>query len=304
MQHINGVTPFLESIERGVAFFRPYDLSEACALAGQLIGRVGLGPNKSIARIAAARSAPGSVLQVRESAVSCFLSRTGIAVLSELGFEEDIAARLELFGLTDLESVRALTHRHLRVQFGPPGTALFDLLHPVSDAAHVPAYAPPATITEIFHFDSGSRDSAQLSRVVDWMVGRAALRLGRSSCTRIALWVQPVERERVPTFSQRALKGPTSDPGIIGRAAARLLQNVLRFPIEVASIELALGGLESRRHAQASLFFERPPLDTAIERLDERFPGALRRALIMRPDAPFPEDGIRFVAFSDSVATP
>lgn len=299
LQRINETTPFLRSVERGVVFFRPYAFSETCVLAGQLVVRIGLGPDKSIARIAATRSAPGSVLQIRRGGVARFLSRTGVAVLSELGFDDEVPSRLELFGLTTLDKVRELTKQHLRVQFGLAGVRLFDLLHPTSGTAHIPVYAPPAAITETFHFDSSARDSIQLSQLLDWMVRRATLRLGRSNCTRLTLRLQPIESDLAPTFRQRVLKSPSSDPGVIGRAASYLLRSALNPSTEVASIELTLTGLESPRHTQASLFFERPPLDTAIERLDERFPGAIRRALLVRPDAPFPEDGVRFVPFSD-----
>jgi hypothetical protein len=299
LQRINEITPFLESLERGVAFFKPYDFSEARVLAGQLVVRVGLGPDKGIARIAAARSAPGSVLQVRDAAVARFLSRSSVAVLSELGFDENLPARLTLFGLTTLDKVRALTKRHLTVQFAAAGSALFDMLHPASGATHVPAYVPPATITESFRFDSGVCDFVHLSHLLDSMVRRAALRLGRSVCTRIALRLQFAESCLPPAFGQRALKTPTADPGVVGRAANFLLCGALTTPGEVVLIEITLAGLESARHPQASLFFERPPLKAAIQHLAERFPGAIRRAVLMRPGAPFPEDSVRLVPFVD-----
>ena len=299
LQRINKTTPFLESLERGVAFFKPYDFSEACALAGQLVVRGGLGPDKGIARIAAARSAPGSVLQIRDAVVARFLSRTSVAVLSELGFDEDLPVRLTLFGLTTLDKVRALTKRHLIVQFAAAGSALFDLLHPASDAARVPAYVPPATITESFRFDSGVCDFVHLSNLLDSMARRAVLRLGRSVCTRIALRLQFAESCLPPVYGQRALKTPAADPGVVVRAANFLLRSALTAQDEVVLIEFTLAGLESARHSQASLFFERPPLDAAIEHLDERFPGAIRRAVLLRPSAPFPEDSVRLVPFAD-----
>ena len=299
LQRINEITPFLESLERGVAFFKPYDFSETCVLAGRLVVRVGLGPDKGIARIAAVRSAPGSVLQIRDAVVSRFLSRTSVAVLSEFGFDKDLPARLTLFGLTTLDKVRVLTKRHLTVQFAAAGSALFDMLHPAPGTARIPAYVPPATITESFRFDSGMRDFVHLSNLLDSMARRAVLRLGRSVCTRIALRLQFAESCLPPAYGQRDLKTPTADPGVVGRAANFLLCGALIPPGEVGLIELTLAGLQSPRHSQASLFFERPPLDAAIKHLDERFPGAIRRAVLLRPGAPFPEDSVRLVPFAD-----
>jgi len=173
------------------------------------------------------------------------------------------------------------------------------MLHPASEAARVPAYVPPATITESFRFDSGVCDFVHLSNLLASMARRAVLRLGRSVCTRIALRLQFAEYCLPPVCRQRALKTPAADPGVVARAANFLLRSALTSPDEVVFIELSLAGLESARYSQASLFFERPPLDAAIEHLDERFPGAIRRAVLLRPGAPFPEDSARFVPFAD-----
>jgi len=300
LQRVNEVAPRLQSLEHGVAFFKPYNFSEACLLAGDLVTQIGLGPNKSVARIAAVRSAPGSVLQIRSEAVPRFLSRTNVSVLVELGFEEEVSSRLELFGLTTLGKVAALTRRHLQVQFGDAGPQLFELLHPSSEATRVPAYAPPAAITETFVCDFAARDFLALASLLDAMVFRAVLRLGRFSCGRIMLRLQPEDAETAPRLVQRVFKTPTADQGVIGRAAAYLLEAALTSPFEISSVGLTLAGLENPTPAQATLFFERPPLHTAIERLNQRFPGAIRRALVVRPDAPFPEDSIRFVPFSES----
>lgn len=300
LQRINEVTPRLESFERGMAFFKPYNFSEACLLAGRLVAQIGLGPNKSVARFAAVRSAPGSVLQVRKQAVSRFLSRTNVSVLAAFGFEEELLSRLELFGLTTLDRVAALSRRHLHVQFGDAGLTLFRLLHPSSESAHVPAYVPPVVITETFPFDYAVRDRLAINSVLDAVVRHATLRLGRFSCSRITLGLQPADSKTDIRLAHRMLKNPTAELDIIRRAAGYLLERMLANPFEVSSLELKLAGLENPSATQAALFFERPPLRDAIDRLDQRFPGAIRRALVVRPDAPFPEDSVRFIPFSAS----
>jgi len=298
LQRINETTPFLRSLQPGTAVFRPYDFSEACVLAGELVVRVGIAPNAPTARIAAIRSAPGSVLQIRPEAVSRFFSNTSVGVLTDLGFEEDLPARLELFGLSSLDKVCTLTRRHLHVQFGEAGVDLHDLLHPSAESTRVPAFVPPSSIKETFDFDFATSDYLHLSALVDWMVGRAALRLGRSFCSRITLRLQPAGAA-ASRSAHRALKRADSDPGVIGRAANYLLRTLLETPIEVGAVYLTLSGLETPSLTQASLFFQRPPLSDAIGRLDERFPGAIRRAQLEHPDAPFPEDSIRFRPFSE-----
>jgi hypothetical protein len=299
LQRINEMTPFVESPACGVAFFRPYDLSETTTLARHLVARVGLGPDKNMARIAAARSSPGAVLRIRDGALEHFLSRTDVSVLSSLGFDEEIPLRLELFGLTTLDNVRALTLRHLRAQFGSDGIALFDLLHPHPEAARVAAYSPPAAVTETFVLDCGTSDFLQLSALIDWMARRVTLRLGRLCCTQAALCLRS-ENDCAPVLAKhRTFKEPTADPGVISRAGQYLLHQVRGTPFEVTTAALTLSGLKNSQHAQGALFFERPPLNAVVERLDKRFPGALKRAIPAHPGAPFPEDAVRFVAITE-----
>ncbi|MGA7306666.1 MAG: hypothetical protein WBW88_17450, partial [Rhodothermales bacterium] len=300
LQQINEVTPRLQSLERGMAFFRPYTFSEACLLARRLIAQVGLGPNKSVARIAAVRSAPGSVLQIHAEAVQRFLSHTNVSVLADLGFDEEIPSRLDLFGLTTLDKVGALTRRHLHAQFGAVGLDLFVLLHPSSEATRVPVFVPPAAITEVFAFDFSASNLSLLASVLNAIAGRAALRLGRFCCSRVTLRLSATDDAVSPRQARRILKNPTSDAGIIARAANYLLQSILASPFEASSIELTLSGLENPSHAQASLFFERPPLSSAIEHLEQRFPGVIRRAVLVRPDAPFPEDSVALIPFLEA----
>jgi hypothetical protein len=300
LHRINETTPFVEALECGVAFFRPHALAETSALAGQLVARIGLGPDKHVARIAAVRSAPGAVLHIREENLPRFFSQTSVAVLSSLGFDEDVPSRLALFGLTSLDKVSALTRRHLRVQFESAGEALFDLLHPASEASRVATYYPPAEVTETFALDFSTCDFVQLSSLVDWMARRVALRLGRLCCSRLALRLQSENTGCVQGLSQqRALKTPTADPGVISRATQYLLRCALESPVDIVSVDLTLSGIQNPQHAQGTLFFDRPPLRAAIERLDERFPGALKRARLVHPDAPFPEDAVRFDPFME-----
>lgn len=299
LRRIHEVTPYLQPLVCGTAFFRPYALPEARLLAEDLGVRVGLGPNTHVARIAAVRSASGSVLQIGFDAVTRFLAQTKVSVLPHLGFDEEIPARLDLFGLGTLDKVRLLTHQHLRVQFGDVGSALHDLLHPPFGARRVSLYVPPPTIGEHFSFDFATDDFTLVSSLLDRMIQRAALRLGRFRCSRLYLRLDPFECSEASRRAQRTLRSPSSDPLVIGRAATYLLQRLLANPIELSSLSVSLTGLENPTHTQASLFFDRPPLSKTIERIEERFPGAALRAVVVHPEAPFPEDRVRFVPFSE-----
>ena len=124
---------------------------------------------------------------------------------------------------------------------------------------------------------------------------RAAKRLGHRLCRRVAL--QLTHKKGGISLRQRVLKKATADSGEIFRAATYLLGQIIQDTDEVDELSLVLGGLRNPRHRQASLFFQRPSFSDTVANVEERFPGAIRRALVVNPDAPFPEDAVCFTPF-------
>jgi hypothetical protein len=301
VHRINETTPFLCPAGHGWAFFKPYSFSEACQLAGSLIAKVGLGKNRAIAQFAALRSASGSVLQVKDGVVDRFLASTGVDILLDLGFDEVVVERLTLFGLSSLSHLQPLTKRHLEAQFGTVGTDLYDLLHPGPRAEHVPLYSPPATISEIFDLDGAPLEWLPTNHLIEQLCLRATRRLGNRLCRRITLELK--RTDGVAALQQRILKKPTANPSRIVSAASFLLKELLADNHAKTELVLTLGGLQNPSARQASLFFERPPVSSAVKSLEDRFPGAIRRAVVVNPDAPFPEDIIRYEPFHQPSAS-
>lgn len=296
VQYLNEVTPFLSPVEPGWAFFRAHSFSDTCELAVTLRARVGLGANCSIARLAALRAAPGSVLQVKQGAVNRFLASTEVEILAHLGFEESLTEGLRLFGLTSLASLKRLTQRHLKAQFGTDGVTLYELLHPSAESERIPLYSPPATITESFDLDGAPLEWLPINHLIEKLSRRAVKRLGSRLCRRITLQLNK-GAAREHDIRQRILKKPTASLGEITRAASMLLEQLLGDASEADELTLSLSGLSNRRYRQTTLFFERAPLVDAVSNLEERFPGAIRRAIVVNPDAPFPEDAVRYEPF-------
>jgi hypothetical protein len=300
VQRINEVTPFLSPVGHGWAFFRPHDFSEACELSGSLLARVGLGPNRSIARLSALRSASGSVLQVKRESAERFLASTKVEILTGLGFEESLVERFLLFGLTSLAAVKELTRKHLDAQFGEAGLALHDLLHPDTRSEQVPLYTPPPAILESFDLEDVPLEWLPTNHLLERLSRRASNRLGNRLCRRITLQFtsrRNTEKGNGKRIGQRVLKKPTANQGEIFRTASFLFGQLVESTLVADELTLSLSGLQNPRHRQASLFFERPPIADAVSSLEERFPGAIRRAMIITPDAPFPEDAVRYVPF-------
>jgi hypothetical protein len=96
---------------------------------------------------------------------------------------------------------------------------------------------------------------------------------------------------------QRILRKPSASVGEVIRAASALLKSLMQEVAGGTELSLTIGGLRNPHHQQASLFFERPPLSGAVSNLEERFPGSARRATVVNPDAPFPEDAVCYSPF-------
>ncbi|MFV1979869.1 MAG: hypothetical protein ACC655_01835, partial [Rhodothermia bacterium] len=237
IERINETTPFLAPVDHGWALFRPHSFSEACELSGSLLARVGLGPNRSVARLSALRSASGSVLQIKQDAVDRFLTSTKVEILTGLGFEHALVERLLLFGLTTLASVKRLTRRHLDAQFGDAGIALHSLLHPDARSEQVPLYVPPPTISESFDLEGAPLEWLPTNHLLERLSRQAARRLGNRLCRRITLQIETsmgnIKNDRrghgqaEKSVAQRILKKPTANPGEIFRAASFLLNQLV-----------------------------------------------------------------------------
>lgn len=295
LQKIHETTPFLSPVGQGCVYFSPFNFEEACDLAGALVAGIGLGPNRLIARIAAIRSAAGSVLQIKHNAATRFLASTKTNVVLEAGFEPKLVDRLALFGLHSLADVQQLTRKHLDAQFGQSGVDLFDFLHPSKRAEQVPLYTPPPAITETYNLDGAPFEWLPLEYLIRKLSGQAAQRLGNRHCKRIMLELtcRTGETRRV---KQRILKRATSNSREIQRAALALAKQLVdQSSPEMEALTLTLTSLRTAQQHQPSLFFERPLPFEAISSIEDRFPGSVRRAVLVNPDAPFHEDAVRFV---------
>lgn len=301
IQDLNATTPFLLPLTNGHVLFCPHSFSEICTLTESLRVRVGLAPDRSIAQLAAMKSAPGSVLKISPSGAARFLTSTGVCVLVELGYDVQLVDRLRLFGLNDLTAVGRLSAQQLDAQFGKPGLRLYSFLHPDKSSARIPLFSSPATISASIDLDPIPIESLRLEPLLHNLVERVSLELGlrRSRWMTLCLVTSMAQNGRL---AQRIFREPLSATDQLYRAAGTLLPLVIREGEDLSCLKVSLGGLCNASVHQGSLFFERPTLHGVLENLDARFPGSARRAVITNPDAPFPEDAVQFLPFTAPLA--
>jgi len=291
---LHRVTPFIAPSGPPWAWFRVDASDPLPALAAELEVRVGVAGDRATARLAAVRSADRHVLRVTPDRRRAFLDRFDVDLLPEVGFPEEMAERLRLFGYPTLGSLAHLTHRHLRSQFGPDGEALFGMVHPGPDFP-VPLHVPPPAVEVAEEPEQSVRD-AELSAVAALLAGRASEALEGRRTQRIVLEVHP--DGDVPRRASRLLPEPHGRPDALRRFALRLLPEVVRPDEAMSRVVLRLEALRRPEVSQADLFSVRRAVTGAVRRVHRRYPGSIRRA-VLRPHALLPEDEVGFEAIEE-----
>lgn len=255
--------------------------------------RVGLGADRSMARLAAVRAADRHVLAVPADRRRSFLSRFSVDFLVELGYPERLPAQLRLFGYQVLGSLESLTRRHLEGQFGKDGVTLHALLHP-PPVAPVGLYVLPPNRVASFEPEEAI-DPGAVAPVLRMLARQAAQELGELRSQRLVIELH-VARRPDPRTAGRLLPEPHRDPETLARFAIRLLDETVEAGDRVERVVLRLEALRRPTVTQASLFDLRPALLGAVRRVHRRYPEAIRRA-VCRPDALFPEEDLLFESF-------
>lgn len=232
---------------------------------------------------------------------AAFLAGTPVAtlacgVLGENGAE--VAERLQLFGLHDLDAVRRrLTRRHLCAQFGTrTGALLNGILRPGRQPV-VPVYVPDREIDTAHELEVPSAAGKPWIRAAILLLAEhLARKLQGMAALTLALEAFALERGTVSTryMAPRGLSSTTD----LQRLACRLHESLCHRlgTREILSLRLAAGGLAPLAYAQGHFFTprtEEPALRRAIVLLQKRYgQEALLRA--ERKDSLFPEKRLAF----------
>jgi DNA polymerase IV len=259
-----------------------------CVEAG-LRPRLGVGPTKFVARLAALRG-PGRVRVVDPGEVDRFLAPLPVEALP---VPAEVVRRLQLVGITTLREVARLPRSALVAQFGRDGARLADLLagadEPVRPRPHVERLRERLALTEPLVSRGGLLAAAEhvLERLLHQpgRRGRVARQVGiRVETEQSRLWTSTV-----------TLREPRGDHDGIWVALAPVLERaVLPGPVSELSIELR--GLRSAQGWQHELFAQpgaeprRRRVEEALRQLRARYDHSLvGRMAPMDPTNRLPE---------------
>ena len=218
-----------------------------------------------------------------------FLNPYPAEKLLELDFDAFFVEQLTLFGYETLGKAKALSLRHLKAQFGETGVRLHTLLHPVEPDEPVALYRPAPTLTTVYEFEHPVSEPGDLLPALDYLIQRAAGRLGEQRCQRLRIALQCTDGAN--RFACRILPEPLGSPRRLMHTARTLLMGLLHRTLQVETLTLELSALRRPQVEQTALFSQRPAVNRAVQAVHRKFPDAISRAEV-REDAVFPEDRV------------
>jgi len=239
--------------------------------------RLGIAPNKFVARVLASRLPPGRVVRLRRTEeLEAFLSPLPVATLP---VSAEVLERLARFGLRTLADLARLPLGPVQSQFGREGARLWSLARGEDDEPLVPCQ-PRETVEVTLAFPAPAGDVRSLTLALEHLVDRLLAHpqvAGR--CLRRTTIVAHLERggscSREVVFKQVPLAAGRDRRRMLLSACSRWLEGGL--PGAVEALTLVAEELSGEVGHQMSLFREQRPdrgrgqLQEALQQLRARY---------------------------------
>ena len=202
--------------------------------------RVGLGPGKFVARLAAEEGGDSGLLRVDPDRAASFLAALPVARLDGVG--RKTAARLAELGAHQIGDVAKLGRDALQEAFGPHGLRIFSLATG-EDTEPIRASSRPQSISRELTVQGESGDLGVLSESLGGLAAQLEEELGRQKLVtqRVALKLRFADSG--PTTRSETLAGPTARAQDLVAVATRLLERTQAGARPVRGIGLQLSSL-------------------------------------------------------------
>jgi len=279
LTEVNGRTPWVESLRPGLAMAR---LEPSAALGLAL--RVGIGGDRSLARLAALAAQEGDLVVVPPGQEQAFRDAFSVVRLEEAGVSQDTVQNLLWLGFPRLGDLARLNDRQVRARF-PEGELLLELARG-QDRRPVPLYHPPPEATaEMESLDPWQEPpEAALRHLLEEAV--EALEGRRARWFTLTLERPDGERRQ----ARFGLHQATASARRLWAPVQQLLARLWEPGLEVERLGLALGGLVAPGRTQGSLWNTRTPRQLVARAAQVRCPGQLMTVDLHHPQAYLPEE--------------
>ena len=267
MAILGGETPLVEQVSIDEAFFDVtpgrFSRESPIAICRRVQERVaglgvtcsiGLGVNKTVAKIASEREKPRGLTAVLPGTERAFLAPLPVGAMSGVG--PATQERLRKMGIRTLGELSRADEGELERVFGVLGPRMALRAAGLERSAVAEAAAPDEVKSvsneRTFSEDLTERDQIRAGIAhVSEMVGRRLRRKGLRGHT-VTLKVK-YDATHART-AQRALPEPTDDERVFGRVAAALLDELWQPGMRVRLLGVGVSGFGEERPAQISLF--------------------------------------------------
>lgn len=263
-------------------------ISRAVRQVGELDLRIGIGPSKWLAYVAAVHSKPGTAYRLTGSS-SRFLESLPATTLP---VDPRTIARMEEFGLTRLGHISPMPRGAVHAQFGADGALAWDLANGIDNSPLIPRRVVE-TVTEYMEFSDPTVNLLSIVAGIESLLARAFSRplLNNRHARRCALQAQVFEA--VPWTLEVAFKEPAGSKSEALLAVKAKLDTVT-VPGPLEDLRVTLIGLTGEPSRQESMWLDvrrQNDLWQAIAQLEERIgePPPIYRVQKMKADSKVPE---------------
>ncbi len=259
----------------------PYRLGAAVidslAAALGLQAHLGLGPGRFVTRIAAGRTALGTVSVIGDDEAASYLAPLPLALLP---LSPSTVERLGLLGIATIGRFAALPALSLQRRFGRETVLAHRLAQGEDDTPISPRQDPPA-IALRHSFEQPIEDRTTLNAAAGALLERLCRQLGEGAQVCRSLRLQAIQEDDRVVEQRAALRRESNDPATM-LPVLHSLTNGLAPDQPVAAIRLQLEALSPLRFAQGTLLEEAPAerqerVRSALTEVARRYRGRLRR---------------------------
>jgi hypothetical protein len=168
------------------------------------------------------------------------------------------------------------------------------------DIRPVTPYQPPPSIHKHQELEEAVAEPGEIEPLVGLLIQEAVTELEGKLCHCLIVRLENRTGDSVEWLrAVRLLPDATGDARVLGRAALVALNSLLRPGLCVRRVEAQLCQLASPKPVQAQLFGRnRASLQKALEMMERRFPGVLKRIVMVDANSYLPEKAFRLEPIS------
>ncbi len=229
---------------------------------------IGLGPNKTVAKIASEREKPRGLTAVWPGTERKFLAPLPVSAMSGIG--SATKAKLNSMGIKTLGQLSRLPEDEARRAFGVTGPRMVLRAAGLerSEVSSIAYRESPKSVSNERTFSEDLTDEAEVRAAIMHIAGLVGRRLRAKGLKGRTVTLKLKYDACTGHTAQASLPCPTDQEAVFGREALRLLPQIWKRGMKVRLLGVGVSGFEEGEPVQMGLFWsEEEARDEKAERL-------------------------------------